>query len=83
MIAPIETLPNVISGFSASAGVTAAHLNLLIRSVLCGAFLLWAAWNIYGQVQLIQHREQDIPDFPLSILRVLLLCTWIILLVSI
>lgn len=74
-------LDAVISGFASASGVTSIHLSLLIRSILCSTFLLWAAWNIYGHAQLVQDQHQDLHDLPMSILRILLLCALIILLI--
>ncbi len=82
MVTPMGNFDSLINGFTASAGVTATHLSLVIRSILCGAFLLWAAWVIYGHVQSVHYQEHDIHDLPMSMLRVLLLCAWIILLIS-
>jgi integrating conjugative element protein (TIGR03758 family) len=77
----MAALDSAITGFASTAGVTAPHLSLLIRSILCGLFLLWAAWNIYGHMQLVQDQHLDLYDLPMSILRILLLCAWIILLI--
>lgn len=74
-------LDAAISGFSSASGVTSAHLNLLVRSVLCGIFLLWAAWNTYGHMRLVQDQHYDLHDLAMGLLRILLLCTWIILLI--
>jgi len=69
------------SAFIASSGVTEAHLSLVIRSILCGLFLLWAAWAVYGHLKLIEMQSMDVQDFPIALLRILLLCAWVVMLV--
>ncbi len=69
------------SAFIASSGVTATHLSLVIRSILCSLFLVWSAWNVYGHLKLIEMQSMDIHDFPIALLRILLLCAWIVLLI--
>jgi integrating conjugative element protein (TIGR03758 family) len=76
-------MPALDSIFAASSGVTAAHLSLGIRSILGALFFLWAAWNIYGHTKLLQEQHVDIHDFPLVLLRILLLCAWVVLLIFI
>lgn len=72
-----------INAFELASGVSGNQMSFVIRSLLCAMFLLWAAWNIYGQFNLLQHHELDIHDLPLLILRVLLLCTLMVILVFI
>ena len=67
--------------FAASSGVTADHLSLVIRSILCSLFLVWAAWNVYGHLKLIQMQSIDLEDFPMALLRILLVCAWVVMLI--
>lgn len=72
---------NVSAAFEASAGTSASHLSLLVRFSLCALFLFWAAWNIYGQIQLFHQNKLDIHDMPAVVLRILLLSAIIVILV--
>lgn len=74
---------DAMRAFESASGASGDHMSLVIRSLLCAIFLLWSAWNIYGQFNLVQHNELDIHDVPLVILRVLLLCTLMVVLVFI
>lgn len=71
------------SVFAASSGVTATHLSLVIRSILGALFFLWAAWNVYGHTKLIHEHHHDIHDFPMVLLRILLLCAWVVIVIFI
>lgn len=73
----------VINAFSVSTGVTPDHFSLVIRSILCALFLIWAGWNVYGQYQLVQTHALDIHDSPMAILRILFLCALMVILVFI
>lgn len=67
--------------FQETAGISASHLSLSVRAILCTLFLLWAAWIIYGQIQVMQSKHHDIYELPVAILRVLLLCSLMVTLV--
>ena len=62
-----------INAFATSSGVTADRLSLLLRTMLCGFFLLWAAWHVYGQLHLVEQHRLDIHDLPTSIFRIFVL----------
>lgn len=64
----------MVSAFEVASGVPADHLSLLIRSIVCSLFYLWAAWFVYGQIQSVQNQSLDIYDLPMRILRILILC---------
>ncbi|MEO8402577.1 MAG: DUF3262 family protein [Gammaproteobacteria bacterium] len=70
-----------MNAFSAAAGVSLNQISLLVRTILSAIFLLWAAWNVYGQLQLMQNNALDIHDFPMSILRILFLCALMVIVV--
>jgi hypothetical protein len=67
--------------FKNSAGISAFDLSVLIRTVLCALFLIWAAWIVYGQIKMIE--KQDFNHLSNAILRILLLCSLMIILVFI
>lgn len=67
--------------FEATAGISAVDLSLLIRTIACGLFLIWAAWIVYGQIQSMQNQSLDFHDVSVAILRVLLLCSLMIVVV--
>lgn len=69
------------AAFEAAAGTTASHISLLIRTILYTLFMLWAAWNVYGQMQLIHDNTLDIHDLPMTMLRILLLCALMVVIV--
>lgn len=68
--------------FQRAAGISAEQLSHFIRVVLCALFFIWAAWNVYGQLRLI-NQSHDVFEFPLSVLRILLLCALMVVLVFI
>lgn len=69
--------------FEETAGISSSHLSLFMRTLICALFFLWAAWNVYGQIKIVQSQQHDIYDLPMAILRVLLLCSLMIILVFI
>jgi integrating conjugative element protein (TIGR03758 family) len=74
-------IQDAIQIFQSTSGISSSHLSLFVRSILCGSFLLWAAWNVYGQIKVMHTNHQDIYDLPVTILRVLLLCSLVIILI--
>lgn len=70
------------AAFEAASGVSFAHLSLFIRGSIGVVFLLWAAWIVYGHVQRVQHDQSDAEEFVFSLLRLLLLCSLMVILIS-
>ncbi len=75
------TSSDTLDIFEAAAGISAVDLSLLIRTTVCGLFLIWAAWIVYGQIQSMQSQHLDLHDLSVAILRVLLLCSLMIVVV--
>lgn len=72
-----------MNGFHSTAGVTPFELSLAIRIFLCALFLLWAAWNVYGQYQMVVTEKKDFHDLPMVLSRILFLCALVVILVFI
>jgi integrating conjugative element protein (TIGR03758 family) len=67
--------------FYTAAGASAQSINILIRSVLCTIFFMWAAWNVYGQMRLVQHGECNIHELSMGVFRIAILCALIVILI--
>jgi integrating conjugative element protein (TIGR03758 family) len=74
---------SALETFNAVSGASADQLSMIIRSILCALFLLWVAYSIYSQYRLVKVGELDISEMPLLILRRLLLCTVLIILITV
>lgn len=74
-------MTDIGSAFEAASGSSPEHVSLLVRSILLGIFMLWAAWNLYGQYVLLQDKKLDLHHVPMMIVRILLLCSLMIVLV--
>ncbi len=74
----IET---AIGAFKSASGVSTDHLSFLIRAAICTLFFLWAAWGIYSLYQSSVHHEGEEYHLPLRMLRVLALCSILIMIV--
>jgi len=74
-------IADAFSAFQTTAGVSPDKVSLYVRSILSAFFMVWAAWCIYGQIILVQNETIDIQDLPMSILRILFLCSLIVVLV--
>ena len=76
-------IQSALNVFQETTSISSSNLSLFVRTTLCDLFLLWAAWNIHGQIKIIQSQQADVYDLPMTILRVLLLCSLMIILVFI
>lgn len=74
-------MTNLELAFEAASGSKPAQLSLFIRSFLCIIFMLWAAWSVYGHYRLLQDGRVEVADFPMMIVRILLICSLGIVLV--
>lgn len=74
---------SALAAFEVTAGIKAYDLSFFIRTIMCVLFLLWAVWNLYGQLQLVNNRHLDVVDLPSVILRILFLCSMIVILIFI
>ena len=72
-----------MNAFEGAAGVSPAHLSLLIRTGLFTLFFIWAAWSVYSLYHASVHSEGEEYHLPMRVLRVLLLCSIIVMIILI
>ena len=75
---------SLLQAFQTASGVSAAQLNVFIRTLVLGSTYGWAVWMIYGLMNEIRHEgvEDFIGSFK-KISRVLLIIVLITILVFI
>jgi integrating conjugative element protein (TIGR03758 family) len=74
---------DALSAFETAAGLSAAKISLLIRTVLLALTFVWAAWCVYGEIHHFRHGDLDIDCMTHKILRILLIVTLMMALVFI
>jgi integrating conjugative element protein (TIGR03758 family) len=67
--------------FYTAAGASAPAISIFIRSVLCAIFFMWSAWNVYGQMRLVQHGECNIHELSMGFFRIAILCALMVILI--
>ena len=72
---------NTMQAFQVAAGFSYSKLDVLIRSTILAIFFIWSSWCVYGQFKEFQSNAREIHELPMNILRILMLCAFVVILV--
>ncbi len=68
-------MDSALTAFQTTAGISAADLSLLIRTMFVALFLIWSGWIVYQVFMSAAYDELNMHHLIQNIFRVLILCS--------